>query len=261
MTVDANRPRLWVFDFDGTISPIVADRNEARLHPTCRELLEELAAGPAHRVAILSSRSIEDLARRVPLPDLVLAGASGLELRLPGGHRVHPGTRAESRRDTARVLVEPLMARLSCFPGVDVEDKGWSIAVHYRRVLRGSRVMLDPLLGELARTPDVRVFRGPLVAEVQLLPHVSKAFGVRRICRLLAFDPSKGRLVYAGDDESDGIAMQWVLRKGGTAYAVGSRLRIAGARRVEDPRALARAVRRLALESPRAEAENQEAGP
>ncbi len=260
MNPDVGRRCLWIFDFDGTISPIVHDRNEARVHPACLEALAELSAGPAHQVAVLSSRSIDDLAPRVPLRDLVLAGASGLELRVPGGHRVHPGPQAELRRDKARLIVRPLLARLSSFPGVDVEDKGWSIAVHYRRVLPESGSMLDPLLGELARTPEVRVFRGPFVAEVQLLAGVSKSFGVRRICRLLAFNHLKDGLVYAGDDESDGIALRWVLRKGGTAFSVGDGLQIRGARNVADPPALARAVRGLAFPPLGAHRENGEVG-
>jgi trehalose 6-phosphate phosphatase len=260
MKLDIGCPHLWAFDFDGTISPIVSDRNQARLHPVCLELLADLSARPGHRVAVLSSRSIEDLVSRVPLRDLVLGGASGLELRLPGGHRVHPGTRTESRRDKARVIAGPLIARLSSFPGVEVEDKGWSIAVHYRHVLPESLAMLEPLMKELGRTPDIRVYRGPCAAEVQLLPNVSKSFGVRRICRILAIDPSKGRLFYAGDDESDGIAMRWVLRKGGAAYAVGSHLRIAGARHAEDPIALVKAVRSLAFASPHGAENDREAG-
>ena len=237
---------LWVFDFDGTLSAIVPDRDAARLHPSCRELLKKLASKPGHFVAVLSSRSIEDLAPRVPLPLVILGGASGLEWRLPGGHRVRPGDAAEARRERAREAISPQLARLSSFPGVEVEDKGWSVAVHHRHVMPEALAMLQPLLAELCRTPGIRVFRGPSVAEVQLLPHVSKSFGVRRICRFLGVDPSGGRLLYAGDDENDAVAMRWVLRKGGTAFRVGDRVHVPGASHVDGPAALARAVRQLA---------------
>jgi len=40
---------LWVFDFDGTLSPIVEDRHAARIHPMCRELLKDLAGIALHR--------------------------------------------------------------------------------------------------------------------------------------------------------------------------------------------------------------------
>lgn len=241
---------LWVFDFDGTLSPIVPDRDAARLHPACRGLLAELAAARAHAVVVLSSRSIGDLAPRVPLPGVILGGGSGLEWRFPGGVRVRPGHAAEARRETARESADPVLARLSRIPGVIVEDKGWSVGVHHRRIQPEAIPVLEPLLAELGRTPGIRVFRGPAVAEVQLLPHASKSFGVRRICRLLDFDLSGGRILYAGDDENDAIAMRWVVRKGGVALAVGNRVRVRGAMHVDGPAELVRAVRSLAAVVP-----------
>jgi trehalose-phosphatase len=245
-TIGAGTRSLWVFDFDGTLSPIVKDRHAARIHPMCRELLRGLARMPAHIVVVLSSREIEDLAKRVPLPRVILGGASGLEWRLPGGHRIRPGDAFEARRERVRETLRPLLTRLSHIPGVDVEDKGWSVAVHYRHILPGVAPMLDPLLQELEGTPDVRVYRGPSVAEVQLLRNVSKSFGVRTICRIIGVDPSKDRILYAGDDENDVVAMRWVLRKGGIAFSVGGAARVPGANVVENPVALAQAVADLA---------------
>lgn len=241
---------LWVFDFDGTVSPLVPDRRDAELHPMCRQLLKELSEIPGHFVAVLSSREIEDLVGRVPLPRVLLGGGSGLVWRFPGGHRLRPGDLAEARRDAAARAIAPLLSRLSSFPGVDVEDKGWSVAVHYRQVLPGAMPMLAPLLDELGRTAGIRVFRGPSAVEVQLLPNVSKSFGLRRLCRFLAFDPSQGRLLYAGDDENDAVAMRWVLKKGGIAVAVRTPPRVRGVRFVDDPAALAKTVRQLAGLSP-----------
>jgi trehalose 6-phosphate phosphatase len=245
-TIGADRRSLWVFDFDGTLSPIVADRHAARIHPMCRELLKELARMPTHFVVVLSSREIEDLAKRVPLPRVILGGASGLEWRLPGGHRIRPGEPFEARREKVRGALAPLLSRLSHIPGVDVEDKGWSIAIHHRHVLPEIAAMLEPLLKELEGTPDVRVYRGPSVVEVQLLRNVNKSFGVRTICRIIGFDPSKDRILYAGDDENDAVAMRWVLRKRGIAFSVGDAAHVPGARVVEHPVALARAVADLA---------------
>jgi trehalose 6-phosphate phosphatase len=242
---------LYVFDFDGTLSPLVSDRTAARLHPECRELLKELVRTPGRFVAVLSSREIEDLSRRVPLPGVILGGASGLEWRLPGGHRIRPGDVAQTRREKARAILVPLLSRLSSFPGVDVEDKGWSVAVHHRHVLPEAAAMLEPLLTELEETPGIRVFRGPSVAEAQLLPQVNKSFGVRRLCRFLGVDPSKAQLLYAGDDENDAVAIRWVLRKGGIAFCVGKPMRIPGVRVVETPVDLARAVRKLDAIGPR----------
>ena len=246
LSTGAGARSLWVFDFDGTLSPIVDDRQAARIHPMCRELLKRLTRMPMQFVVVLSSREIEDLARRVPLPRVILGGACGLEWRFTGGHRIHPGDPFVARLQKIRGILDPLLSRLSFLPGVDVEDKGWSVAIHYRHILPEVVAMLEPLLKELEETPDVRVYRGPSVAEVLLLRNANKSFGVRTICRIIGFDPSKGRILYAGDDENDAVAMRWVLRKGGIAFAVGGAARVPGARVVENPAALARAVGALA---------------
>jgi trehalose 6-phosphate phosphatase len=152
----------------------------------------------------------------------------------------------EKRRKKVRKTLAPILNRLSAYPGVEVEDKGWSVAVHYRQVLPDAIPMLEPLLAELGETPGTRMYRGTYAFEVQLFPNVSKSFGVRRLCRLLKFDPTRDRILYAGDDENDAVAMRWVLKKGGIALSVGGRVRIRGVRPVDDPAALARAVRDLA---------------
>ena len=198
---------------------------------------------PGHFVAVLSSREIEDLApKRVPLPRVILGGASGLEGRLPGGHRLRPGDPFEARREKVRGTLDPLLARLSHIPGVDVEDKGWSVAIHRRHVLPEVVAMLEPLLRELEGTPDLRVYRGASVAEVQPIRNVSKSFGLRTICRIRGFDPTRDRVLYAGDDGNDAVAIRWALRKGGIAFSVGGIAHVPGARVVENPVALARAV-------------------
>jgi trehalose 6-phosphate phosphatase len=238
--------RIWAFDFDGTLSPIVPVRTEARLHPACRSLLLDLARSPDTLAAVLSSRSLDDLVSRVPVRGLFLGGGSGLEWRLPGGQRISPGREVEESRKKAMTRLLPVLEKISCVPGTDIEDKRWSIAVHYRKVSPDDRSTLTPLLDEVRRRKKIRVFDGPAVAEIQLVPGWEKAQGLENLCHFLRFDPSGGRIVYAGDDENDGTAMRWALSRKGIALAVGSRPRVSGARVVSGPAALARLVRSLA---------------
>jgi trehalose-phosphatase len=147
---------------------------------------------------------------------------------------------------SVRKRLLPLLEKISSVPGADVEDKHWSIAVHYRKVSPDARTTLWPLLEEVRRRKEVRVFDGPDVVEIQMVPGWEKAKGLESLCRYLRFDPSGGRVVYAGDDENDGTAMRWVLSRKGTALAVGIRPRVPGARVVRDPASLAHAVRVLA---------------
>lgn len=238
--------RIWAFDFDGTLSPIVPVRTEARLHPACRSLLRDLARSPDTLAAVLSSRSLDDLVPRVPVRGLFLGGGSGLEWRLPGGQRISPGREVEENRKNALTRLLPVLEKISSVSGTDIEDKRWSIAVHYRKVSPDARSSLTPLLDKVRRLKNVRVFDGPVVAEIQLVPGWEKARGLENLCHFLRFDPSGGRIVYAGDDENDGTAMRWALSRKGIALAVGSRTRVSGARVVSGPAALARLVRSLA---------------
>ena len=77
-----------------------------------------------------------------------------------------------------------------------------------------------------------------------------KSAGVRRLCRLADWDPVRERVVYAGDDENDAVAIRWVLSKGGAGIVVGNRISVPRARHVEGPADLARAVREFADAAP-----------
>lgn len=239
-------PSLWVFDFDGTLSPIVPDRNEARLHRECERMLRFLVRSPWNRVAVLSSRALDDIVSRVPVPGVFVGGASGLEWRLPGGHRIGPGAASEALLAAKRRDVSPILKELASIPGVEIEDKGWSVAVHYRNTSPRSFRRRVSLLQRLRNRKGIKVFRGPEAVEVQMLGGGGKSAGVRRLCRLADRDPVRERIVYAGDDENDAVAIRWVLSKGGAGIVVGNRITVSRARHVEGPAGLARAVREFA---------------
>lgn len=245
-----HKERIWFFDFDGTLSPIVEERDRAELHPACAGMLAELLRLPLQHVAVLSSRRLDDLVGRVPLEGVFLGGTSGTEWQVPGGHRMvfsgKPARVLESRR---RVLL-PEIRRLADLPGIELEDKRWSVALHTRHAPRDSGRELDRRLASWQPGAGVRVFRGPEVHEIQLEPRISKSFGVRMLCRFMKFTPRPGTLFYAGDDENDARAMRLVTRLGGTAVTVGRRALIPAATVVADQRELTEEVRRLAGTAP-----------
>jgi trehalose 6-phosphate phosphatase len=241
---------LWVFDFDGTLSPIVPDRNEARLHHACERMLRFLVRSPWNRVAILSSRTLDDIVSRIPVPGVFVGGGSGLEWQLPDRHRVGPSPGTEALLSAKRRAVSPLFEEMAAIPGVEIEDKGWSFAVHYRNASPRSFRRRVSLLQRLRNRKGIKLFRGPEVVEVQMLGGGGKSAGVRRLCRLSGWDPSKDRIVYAGDDENDAVAIRWVHSKGGTGIVVGNRITVHGARHVEGPADLVEAIRRLEETAP-----------
>lgn len=240
------RERIWFFDFDGTLSPIVRDRDRAELHPDCRKMLDYLVRIPLQHVAILSSRKLEDLAARMPVGGVFLGGTSGTEWKVPGGHRMILSGKPAQKLKAIRLRLVPEILALADLPGIQVEDKRWSVALHTRKAPEASRQALLGRLESWQADQRVRIFRGPEVHEIQLVPRISKAYGVRTLCRFMKFTPRPGTLFYAGDDENDAIAMRFITRLGGAAVTVGERCLIPASKLVADPRELAEAVFRLA---------------
>jgi trehalose-phosphatase len=239
-------PAVWCFDFDGTLSEIVPDRDAARIHPECRDMLAALAGRPSRQVGIISSRALSDLAGRVSVPGVYLGGGSGLEWRLPTGETAFPDDEERSRLAAARSKLLPEIRNAAARPGLFVEDKTWSVAVHTRGASEAHRRALSERLEALGAGSGLRIFPGPAVFEIPFLPETDKSLGIRRLCRLLGRDPDGEPVFYAGDDANDVVAMRWALDHGGIAVAVGDRVRTPGALSASGPAVLARLVRTLA---------------
>lgn len=237
--------RLWFFDFDGTLSSIVPERSEAMIHPACKKLLEELVARANECVAVLSSRLLDDLIPRVGVSGVFMGGGSGVEWVVQGKERWIVDEKLVNKLMTARVELLPQIMKLAVISGIEVEDKKWSVAIHTRKCDAANKRHIASIVENLSTFLKVRTFRGPEVIEVEFLPEVDKAFGVRALCKFLGFDQSKGELVYAGDDENDAIAMQWVIQQGGIAFTVDHISLATGAVVVEGPEGLAGEIRRL----------------
>ncbi|HEY8211932.1 MAG TPA: trehalose-phosphatase [Myxococcaceae bacterium] len=188
LLMDYARSRVLLgLDFDGTLAPIVARPAQARMWPSTRRLLAR-AAG-LYPVAVISGRSMADVAARVRgIPLQAVVGNHGLE------PAAAPGI-FERVTQRWRTLLEELVG---AHPGTELEDKRYSLALHYRRSRARKRVLQDlervlPLLG------PVRVIAGKQV--VNFLPPDAphKGLALERIRRRLGCDTA----IYVGDDETD----------------------------------------------------------
>ena len=88
---------LLLFDYDGTLTPIVPRPEDAVLSPRVKSLLAEVAAMDGYLAGIVSGRSLADLRERVAITGLVYAGNHGLEICGPDLDFVHPDVAASSR--------------------------------------------------------------------------------------------------------------------------------------------------------------------
>lgn len=179
---------LCAFDFDGTLAPIVADRDAAAMRARTRELFR--AVCDLYPCAVISGRSCADVAPR-------LGGAR--VKHVIGNHGLEPGIGLESFAGTVRAALPLLEAALSAWPGVDVEDKRFSLAVHYRRSTRRQEAE-EAIHAAIAGLPmAMRTVAGKLVVNVVPAdaPHKGDALSQLR-------EQEGAELaLYAGDDVTD----------------------------------------------------------
>jgi trehalose 6-phosphate phosphatase len=123
----AEPPAGLLTDFDGTLSPIVADPSLARPIDGVVGALQVLARRLAV-VAIVTGRAPLDARRMVGVSELLVAGNHGTEWLEPSA--AEPSPSPEAAR--LRLLLDGMLDRLPVLDGVVIEHKGLSATVHYR---------------------------------------------------------------------------------------------------------------------------------
>jgi trehalose 6-phosphate phosphatase len=194
------RPALFL-DYDGTLSPIAARPEEARLPAPTRRVLSALAA--LCPVAIVSGRARADVESLVGLEGIVYAGCHGFDIAGPGiTPPRHPD--AERALPTIAFLAAALRAKLGGIDGVLVEDKRYSVAVHTRRVAPGREdEVRAEVVAHAARHPAVRLTGGKKVLELQPRADWDKGRAVLWLLGALRLDRPDVVPIYMGDDQTD----------------------------------------------------------
>lgn len=224
----ASAERLFLFlDYDGTLAPIAGHPSKARLSARTRRLLKEFTHQPGICVALVSGRSLRDLKKMVRLPGLLYIGNHGLELQGPKLRYVHPVARES--RPLLQGLARLLKKTLSSIPGVWVEDKGFTLSVHYRSVAPDRLLLVEnkffEAVGPSLEKQEVRVTEGKRVLEVHPAPRWTKGTAIHwLLTRCLAGAGAKRIFpIYIGDDQTDEDAFE-ALKGRGITIAVGSYL-------------------------------------
>ncbi len=180
------RDRAGVFlDFDGSLSAIVARPELAAPHPGAREALAALV-GRYAVVAVVSGRRSEDVAELLGVEGVRYEGLYGLQGELD---------------EAAHALAPEVIAAAAAVPQAWVEEKGISLAVHYRQAPEPPRARstLVAALEPLAATAGLELVEGKMVLELVPAGRPMKGGTVERV----AAELNLAAALFAGDDVAD----------------------------------------------------------
>ena len=188
-------------DFDGTLAPIVNDPSLANMSPETRAVLEEFSSRKDVLVAVVSGRSMADVKARVGLQALVYSGDHGLQIE---GHSLrfeHP--EAARCRDALAELNQQLIGLPLLLPGVQIESKSLTTAIHYRRAPDGTRQQIETIVSSLvpADHPLFVLTEGKMVVEIRPRVAWNKGTAVRWIHDRLQAEGALSFII--GDDRTD----------------------------------------------------------
>ena len=210
-----DRPLALFLDVDGTLLDISRRPEDVVVPSDLRPMLESTSEALEGALALVSGRSLDDLDRLFAPLRLPASGQHGIELRLePEGE-----TAVMPARPVDAALREAVEALALAHLGVEIEDKGMSLAVHYRAAPQLGGPLARDLRRLLARRgAEIALCRGKMVFELRDARY-TKASAVEAF---LARPPFAGRLpVFVGDDITDEDGFEAVERHGGIAMPVG----------------------------------------
>ncbi len=232
----AREPHLLVAcDYDGTLAPIVDVPGEARPRRESVAALRALAALPDTSVAVISGRSLHDLAALSRLPEEIhLVGSHGTEFDVGFARALAP----EARELRDRVT-EELHAIAAPRPGVTVEHKPAGAALHYRQASEeDGQAALIAVRDGPATLPGVHPREGKRVIELAVV-QADKGFALDAIRHQVGASAA----VFIGDDVTDEDAFSR-LTGPDLGIKVGDGPTFAK-QRVDDPEDVARLLARL----------------
>ncbi len=189
--------RVGLFsDFDGTLTPLFDDPRSTFLSPAIRDTLSELSK-KVELVAVVSGREVRVLREMIGLKSVTYVGNHGLEEWKTEGEQqeyvvqVSDGLLEEVEKRVAGIGVS----------GLSVENKGLSVAVHYRNAPdpTAARFAVSKMLKSLAATRGLAIKEGKMVLEAGPDVGVNKGTAVGRLAREFELTGA----IVLGDDVTD----------------------------------------------------------
>ncbi|CCE11411.1 Trehalose-phosphatase (Trehalose 6-phosphate phosphatase) (TPP) [Bradyrhizobium sp. STM 3843] len=206
----------FLLDIDGTLLELAATPREVWVPPGLAETLNRLHELTSGALALVSGRSLNDI-------DLIFApevypavGGHGAEMRLAIDSEADAVQAPPLDKELKRRLAA--IAKLS--PGILLEDKGYSLALHYRLAPQAEQAIYQAVSQIRADLPEapIEVLPGKCVCEIKHAGF-TKASGVRE---LMTHSPFKGRKpLFIGDDVTDETVFAIMPDYDGLSFSVG----------------------------------------
>jgi len=203
-----------LLDVDGTMIDFGPSPLEVHVSEGLKDSLARLLRATDGALALVSGRPIRDLDMLFAPLTLPAIGGHGAEMRVRGSRAIH------SASPLSEALRNNLAGAATPGSGIVVEDKGYSLALHYRKAPQQEERVRAHVAAVRAAFPKevTEVLPGKSMLEVKR-PNVSKGEGVRALMRQ---EPFTGRMpVFIGDDVTDESVFAVMPELGGKGFSVG----------------------------------------
>jgi len=204
------------FSFDSALSQR-ASHGHLRTNPAARAALIRLCAAPATRGAVVSSRPVSTLQRRLRLHRLGYVGVHGADVQAFGLRAVTEPDLVAAEEAIQKLRRACQRAAALRLPGVAMEDRTWAMALHLRNAEANARIAAAEEFGKVVSASGLQIRRGPDCLEA--VPEGASSW--RAVLGLLA--GMRGALpVYVGAGEADEDAFAIMNRRSAITVHVGT---------------------------------------
>jgi trehalose 6-phosphate phosphatase len=207
-----------LLDIDGTLLDLAPTPREVWVPPGLAKTLSRLLARTSGALALVSGRSLNDIDLIFAPEEFPAVGGHGAEMRISSDSEAVATHAPPMDKELKRRLAA--IAKLS--PGILLEDKGYSLALHYRLAPHAEKAIYEAVSLIRADLPSapIEVLPGKCVCEIKH-SGFTKATGVRE---LMTHEPFRGRRpIFIGDDVTDETVFAIMSDLGGLAFSVGRR--------------------------------------
>jgi len=203
-----------LLDVDGTIVDMAATPQSVVVPPSLLRTLATLQVRTSGALALVSGRLVENLDRLFAPLVLPCVGGHGVELRASAYAPLH-----RKAIELSPSMKSQVVDAAAVDPRIIVEDKGSSLAVHYRLAPAQALLMKNKIGAIVARAPDEKLEMLCGKAVIEIKPRAfTKGTAVRELMRMPPF--ADRTPVFVGDDITDESVFATLPALGGIGYSV-----------------------------------------